>query len=222
MPPTMRSKVAINGDDVMTDPIASAASATLSANTSLTTRQPKSHCRWRADKMGAMRRPERLAPGDPPQQRDRGVGQIVERQQQCGRELLMKASCNRHQPSSSPIGRLPTSPRKIFATGRLNGENPSSAPHSAAATMVVDAGISPSQPSRTTAAVTGTASATVIRSSPSMKLTRLTNQRPASRSRARSIQSGSAGTTGVRPARQQPRRRPRAPAGAAAAGPESS
>ena len=42
--------------------------------------------------------------------------------------------------------------------------------------------------------MTGTASATVIQSSPSMKLTRFTNQRPASKSRPRSIQSGQVAT----------------------------
>jgi hypothetical protein len=45
------------------------------------------------------------------------------------------------------------------------------------------------------AAVTGTVSATVIQSRPSMKLTRLTNHRPASSRIARSIQSGQPGTS---------------------------
>src|SRR5947207_10594241 len=56
-----------------------------------------------------------------------------------------------------------------------------------------DGGNSPNHPSTTIAAVIGTTSATVIQSSPSMKLTRFTNQRPASKSRPRSIQSGAAG-----------------------------
>ena len=37
------------------------------------------------------------------------------------------------QPSISPIGRLPTSPRNSFATGLLNGAKPSIAPRSEAA-----------------------------------------------------------------------------------------
>src|SRR5437773_6289299 len=60
--------------------------------------------------------------------------------------------------------------------------------------MVADGGNSPNHPSTTIGAVIGTTSATVIQTSPSMKLTRFTNQRPASNSRPRSIQSGQAGT----------------------------
>jgi len=59
--------------------------------------------------------------------------------------------------------------------------------------MVADRESSPSKPSRTIAPVIGTTSATVIQSSPSMKLTRFTNQRPASKKSPRSIQSGQAG-----------------------------
>ena len=39
--------------------------------------------------MRAMRRPERLAPHHPAQQRHRGIGQIIQRQQQRGGEMLM-------------------------------------------------------------------------------------------------------------------------------------
>ena len=47
-------------------------------------------------------------------------------------------------------------------------------------------GAAPIRPSSTTPAVTGTTSATVIQSMPSMKFTRLTNQTPPSSSSARS------------------------------------
>ena len=56
-------------------------------------------------------------------------------------------------------------------------------------------GAAPVMPSSTTPAVTGTTSATVIQSMPSMKLTRLTNQTPPSSSSARSSGQGSCGTT---------------------------
>ena len=100
---------------------------------------------------------------------------------------------SRHQPSKRPIGRLPTSPRKIVATGRLNGAKPIIAPQSAAATIAAVSGSSPNRPSSASAAVTGTTSATVIQSRPSMKLTRLTNQSPASTRRPRSTQNGTDG-----------------------------
>ena len=63
------------------------------------------------------------------------------------------------------------------------------------------AGGAPSvKPSSTTPAVTGTTSATVIQSMPSMKLTRLTNQTPPSRSSARSSDRGKLRHDGSRPA----------------------
>lgn len=68
------------------------------------------------------------------------------------------------------------------------------APHSAAATSAAGRDNSPSHPSSSSAAVTGTTSATVIRSSPSMKFTRFTNHIPASRITPRSSASGNAGT----------------------------
>src|SRR5262249_11099163 len=79
-------------------------------------------------------------------------------------------------------------------TGRLDGAKPSIAPHSAAAISVTWGATQPLRPRMTIAAVTGTASATVIQSSPSMKLTRLTNQTPANRNNARPIQTEHAGT----------------------------
>jgi hypothetical protein len=91
------------------------------------------------------------------------------------------------------MGRLPTSPRNIFATGRLNGAKPSVAPQSAAAMSAVDNGSCPEKPISTSAAVIGITSATVIQSSPSMKFTRLTNQSAASSSKPRSIQRGRSG-----------------------------
>ena len=49
MPPTTKSRMAMAADEVMAEPIANAASRTLSANTSLTTRDtenPLSVARW--------------------------------------------------------------------------------------------------------------------------------------------------------------------------------
>ena len=80
-----------------------------------------------------------------------------------------------------------------MATGRLNGAKPIIAPQSAAATIAAVSGSSPNRPSSASAAVTGTTSATVIQSRPSMKLTRLTNQSPASTRRPRSTQNGTDG-----------------------------
>ncbi len=94
-----------------------------------------------------------------------------------------------------PIGRLPTSPRKMRATGRLNGAKPIKPPHSASATSTPCIGNAPSHPMTTSPMLTGTNSATVIQSMPSMKLVRLTNHKQASSSSARSTHHGSTGTT---------------------------
>src|SRR5256885_473122 len=100
-----------------------------------------------------------------------------------------------NQLNSSPIGRLPTSPRKICATGLLNGAKPINPPQSATATTTPCAGSAPRYPMNTSPTVIGTNSATVIQSMPSMKLVKLTNQRHASSSSARSIHHGNIGTT---------------------------
>ena len=67
------------------------------------------------------------------------------------------------------------------------------APHSTVATTVAPGGSAPASPKAASAAVTGTTSATVIQSMPSMKLTRLTNQMPASSRHARSSHHGMTG-----------------------------
>ncbi len=55
----------------------------------------------------------------------------------------------------------------------------------------------PSSPTAAIAALTGTTSATVIQSSPSMKFTRFTNHNPPMTSAARSIHQGRNGTTRI-------------------------
>ena len=77
-------------DEVMTEPIANAASSDVERE------YLAHHARYRKAvvggalvEVGAMRRPERFAPCHPPKQRDGGVGEIIERQQQCGRNVLM-------------------------------------------------------------------------------------------------------------------------------------
>src|SRR6185437_561575 len=99
------------------------------------------------------------------------------------------------QPSNKPIGRLPTSPRNNRATGLLKGAKPIIAPPSASAATVASRGSAPMIPKSTRPAVTGTTSATVIQSMPSMKFTRLTNQSKARPSSARSSQKGNGGTS---------------------------
>ena len=103
MPPTTRSRVAINGDDVMTDPIASAASSDIE-HEYFAHHSPhrKAIVGGALIKVGAMRRPERLAPGHPPQQRDGRVGQIVERQQQGGCKLLMPGELQQAPAEQQP------------------------------------------------------------------------------------------------------------------------
>ena len=66
-------------------------------------------------------------------------------------------------------------------------------PSSASATSTAVAGAAPIRPSNATAAVTGTTSATVIQSMPSMKLTRLTNHTPPTSRIANSSVRGSCG-----------------------------
>ncbi len=90
MQPMMKSRMAMAEDEVMTEPIARAASRMLSANISLTTRAyGKAVVGGALIEMGAMRRPERFAPGHTPQQGDGGVSEIIERQQQRSCEVLM-------------------------------------------------------------------------------------------------------------------------------------
>ena len=74
-----KSRIATRVDGVIAEPIASAASTRLSANTSLTTRRTeKSVVGGALIEMAAMRRPERLAPCDAPEQRDGGIREIIE------------------------------------------------------------------------------------------------------------------------------------------------
>ena len=68
--------------------------------------------------------------------------------------------------------------------------SPSIAPNNANATTVACSGNAPRNPSATRPPLTGTTSATVIQSMPSMKLTRLTNQIVPMNSRNRSIHHG--------------------------------
>ena len=70
------------------------------------------------------------------------------------------------------------------------GAKPIIAPPSASATIMASRGSAPIKPNSTRPAVTGTTSATVIQSMPSMKLVRLTNQSMARPSSARSSQEG--------------------------------
>ena len=102
-----------------------------SANTWPTTCMTLKLVRRALIEMTAVRLRDRFAVGEPPQQRDGRVGEVIERQQQRRREMAVPASRTSSQPSSKPIGRLPTSPRNILATGLLNGAKPSIAPHSA-------------------------------------------------------------------------------------------
>ena len=146
-------------------------------------------------KMRAMRRPEWLAPHHPAQQRHGRVGQIIQRQQQCGGELLMIGELQQTPAQQQPDRQAADISEKDFCHRAVEGRKP----EHRAAQRRRDNGrrkpeTSPSQPSTISAPVIGTTSATVIKSSPSMKLTRFTNQRPASNSRPRSIQSGQAGT----------------------------
>ena len=85
------------------------------------------------------------------------------------------ASTRSSQPNSRPIGRLPTPPRKSFATGRSKNAKPIVAPYNAKLMIVGCQGKMPSNPSVPSAAVIGTTSTTVIQSRPSVKFTRLTN-----------------------------------------------
>ncbi len=98
------------------------------------------------------------------------------------------------QASSSPMGRLPMSPMNSRATGRLNGAKPSMAPLSASATRSASGGSAPSAPMTAMPTVTGTTSATIIQSMPSMKLTRLMNHSAPTNSRPRSSQKGMKGS----------------------------
>ena len=145
--------------------------------------------------MRAMGRPERLAVGEPAQQRRGRVHQIIHRQQQGGGELLMIGQLQQ-APAEQQADRQAADVAEKDLRHRTveRRETRASRRRAPRQTMVAGAGNSPSDPSTTIAPVIGTTSATVIQSSPSMKLTRFTNQRPASRSRPRSIQSGQGGT----------------------------
>src|SRR5262249_12337100 len=78
--------------------------------------------------------------------------------------------------------------------GLLNGAKPRRAPHNASATDPASGGAAPNTAKTKMLVADGTASATVIQSMPSMKLTRLTNHSPATISPARSIAIGTTGT----------------------------
>ena len=85
--------------------------------------------------MRAVRLPERLAvhrsaaAASASRRRDsRAAARAPRRDGRC------PATSTSSQANSRPIGRLPTSPRKMRATGRLNGAKPIKPPHSASAT----------------------------------------------------------------------------------------
>ncbi len=92
-----------------------------------------------------------------------------------------------------PIGRLPASPRKIWAGCLLKMAKPSVAPRSASASSPIVAGTAPRASRAATPSVIGTTCATVIQSSPSRKLTAFTNHTMPSTISARST------TRGMRP-----------------------
>ncbi len=71
------------------------------------------------------------------------------------------------------------------------------APHKASATKVAASGRAPSRPNTASPALSGTISATVIQSSPSMKLTTFTSQTPPTRMTPRSSHHGSPGETRI-------------------------
>src|SRR5262249_51031046 len=86
-------------------------------------------------------------------------------------------------PRTSPMGRLPTSPRNSFATGRLKKLKPIIAPQVARLTTTASGGSMPNKPITAIAAVTGTTCATVSQSRPSLKLTKIAHPHAANEDR---------------------------------------
>ena len=146
--------------------------------------------------MSAVRLPERLAVCDPPQQGQGRVGEIIERQHKRRGEMAV-AGQQEQQPGEQQPDRQAADVAEKYPRHRPVERRKADQCRrtSASATTTAVRRQRAEQPDQRRPTVTGTTSATVIQSMPSMKFVRLTNHRHASSSSARSIHQGSIGTT---------------------------
>ena len=106
--------------------------------------------------------------------------QIIKRQQQRGDEMLAIGQLQQAPAKQEADRQTADVTEKDLGHRPVERRKPSMAPQQRRRDDGCRGRKFAERPSRSSPPVTGTTSATVIQSSPSMKLTRLTNQRPAS------------------------------------------
>ena len=150
--------------------------------------------------MAAMRLPNLFAAREAAQQGDGGVHQVIERQQDRGSERAGSGKLQQH-PADEKADRQRTHIAEEEPRDGLveRGEAEERAAEGEGDERDQGRQIRPTSPSMAMTPVTGTISATVIQSSPSMKLTRFTNQTPPRMRKACSTTRGTASGRTRRP-----------------------
>ncbi len=142
--------------------------------------------------MGAVRFPDTLVPEQPAEQRQRRIAHMIERQDQRRDEAGRAGDAIEQICPISPMESAPTSPRNSRATGLLNGAKREARKERRGDQHRFRRKQMPRARQRGKAGERAKP-ATVIQSSPSMKLVRFTNQTPARMASARSSPAGSHG-----------------------------